>query len=167
MGTCILVAFLLFLSSVPVLVHGCPAGQWTASLDLTHAINDERESRGLPRLTVSNTLIDVAQKHVLNLEPYSPFTDLPCGMHSWKDNLACCYSGQNLGCSADKTKELTANWNVANGCHPVTFRGYEISYWTSAGGWNGAINGWLNSSGHKAVMLTEGSWANLKMIGKQ
>ena len=173
MSTCILAAFLLFLSTVRVaVVHGCPAAQEDESLLLTKAINDERESRGLPRLTVSNTLIDVAQKHVLNLEPYSPITDLPCGMHSWEANLpgddwshdACCYS--EIICAQPTKPRKSPRIGAAGGCDPVNFRGYEISYWTSqAGGWGGAIAGWLGSPGHKAVMLTEGSWANLKMVG--
>ena len=69
--------------------HACPSAEqpWAASLALTRAVNDERALRhNLPRLTVSRTLIDVAQKHVRNLEQF-PFADRPCGsMHSWFAN---------------------------------------------------------------------------------
>lgn len=158
--------FFLFSSQIDPAI-GCPLNGWSDSDRLTEAVNDARQENGLPRLTVSPTLVHVAQTHIRNLD-LGGLPSSPCNLHSWnppqsgESHSECCYTADHVEaeCMWAKPEELTEDWS--GDCQQVTFDGFEISY---GGSWEGAVNSWLSSQGHRAVMLTQGTWSGLNMIG--
>jgi len=126
-------------------------------VQLTKELNDFRASQGLPRIPVSAHLTKVARFHTSVGK--SNYEDRSCNMHSWGEDSQsperwspCCYTSDHAeaACMWNKPKELT----------PYKGNGYEIS----AGGYANnaaAIQGWFKSSGHRVVMLSEGSWSRI------
>ena len=117
-------------------------------------IMEYRKEKGLPSIPLSKSLTKVAQAHVKDLHQNRPNQNA-CNMHSWSSNgdwSSCCYTADHAKaqCMWDKPREMT-NYKG---------NGYEIAY--GAYGMNatasGALAGWINSSGHHAVMINQGIW---------
>lgn len=59
-------------------------------------------------------------------------------------------------------------WNKPKEIAGYEGSGFEIAYWSSAGGTaNEALDGWKKSSGHNAVIINSGIWKDMdwKAIG--
>lgn len=133
-------------------VTGCS----TEALQLITLLNDYRLENTLPAIPASPSLCLVGDLHVGDLVDNSPDAPANCNMHSWSDQgawSACCYTADHAQaqCMWGKPMELTT--------YPSN--GYENS--AKSGGTmtpSQALTQWKNSSGHNAVMLNEGIWAN-------
>jgi uncharacterized protein YkwD len=123
---------------------------------LVTLINDYRADNGLEPIPVTKSLTAVAQWHVWDLDEQHPH-DATCNLHSWSSEgtwSEVCYTSDHAQAAGmwNKPREITADAYDANG--------YEIAYWSSGGATaEGALNGWKGSSGHNAVILSEGIWA--------
>ena len=134
---------------------------------LYYLVNEYRESLGLPKLSLSKSLTQVARTHVADSNGYSPENQVDArgiqgNLHSWSGNgswTPVVYTSDHYYASLmwSKPRELTS----------YSGNGYEIS--AGSGGYNltpeYALSLWKNSSGHNAVMTTSGSWAMLKTMG--
>ena len=120
-------------------------------------LNDYRAENGLAPIPASSSLCVVGDFHVQDLANEAPHAAASCNLHSWSDAGAwsgCCYTSDHAAaqCMWDKPRELTA--------YPGN--GYENA--AGGGGSLGpaeALDLWKGSPGHNAVMLNEGTWANL------
>jgi uncharacterized protein YkwD len=130
----------------------------TEGMAVVAAINAARADNNLPAIPLSPSMCHVAHTHSQDLaDNYESFGS-NCNLHSWSDQGswgACCYTPDHAEaqCMWDKPDELTN----------YTGNGYEISFVTSAMGGGtaqDAVDAWLNSSGHSAVILNEGIWAD-------
>lgn len=130
--------------------------------ELARLINEYREELGLPLLKVSKSLTKVARYHVYDSNIHSP-SQGNCNLHSWSETgewTGGCYTPDHKNASLmwDKPKELT------NGTY--TGNGYEISYWHSAQATPAiALEAWKKSSGHHNVIIGDGFWSNLTVMG--
>lgn len=136
-------------------------------LQLYELIMQYRQSCGLRRIPLSPSLTYVAQVHARDVVTHDGQWPSGCNMHSWSDDgpwSRCDYypDHRNMNCMHNKPRELT----------PYKGNGYEISYgFTSSSSSNctpeGALKGWMSSSGHNAVILNHGIWAEYpwKAIG--
>lgn len=121
---------------------------------LVDAINAVRDGHGLSPVRASNSLCRVAQIHSEDLADHQPHQEPGCNLHSWSDQgdwTPCCYTDDHAqaGCMWMKPTELT----------DYTSTGYEIS----AAGYptaEAAVDGWMGSPGHRAVMLNESGWSD-------
>lgn len=127
---------------------------------LIQQIQQYRADHGLDPVPVSPALTKVADYHVadLNQEAYHKQRS-GCNLHSWSGNGpwdACCYSndGEHNECMWEKPQTLT-NYRG---------NGFEIAHGTvgKAATVASALNGWQNSSGHNAVLINQGQWADLE-----
>ena len=123
---------------------------------LYEKIMEYRASKGLGLIPLSGSLTIVAQTHVKDLKINNPTNNL-CNMHSWSSNgswSSCCYTSDHkqASCMWNKPKELTSYLGS----------GYEIAFGSSNAKITAedALNGWKNSSGHNAVIINQGIWAN-------
>jgi hypothetical protein len=109
-------------------------------LQLYNLINDYRVSNNLAPIPLSASLSLVANRHVVDLQE-----NVGTLTHDWSDATgpeAYWYAPQRL-----------------NTAYPGL--GYENAYWSSNGATaEGALVGWQNSSGHNAVILNQGMWAD-------
>ena len=135
----------------------------TEEKKLYDMIMEYRKEKGLPNIPLSNSLTFVAQTHVKDLQT-SGLVNSTCNMHSWSNNghwTSCCYTDDHAraSCMWHKPRELTSYKGY----------GYEISYGSYGASVNaeGALKGWKESSGHNAVIINQGIWAdnNWKAIG--
>lgn len=84
-----------------------------------------------------------------------------CSAHSWSDQpgkwTGCCYdlTKPDGNCMWIKPKEITGN----------SKRGYEIGSGGGKQSASSALNMWLGSAPHKAVIENTGMWANKKWTG--
>lgn len=134
---------------------------------LATLINDDRKQHGLTEIPLSDKLTAVALKHVNDLDTNQPH--IACGpagnLHSWSDQgnwagkagvgawKGCCYPDDhaNAACMWDKPKEIAGYAGI----------GYELVHGSSGTATaQGALNGWLASPAHRAVIRNEGIWAN-------
>ena len=134
---------------------------------LYYLVNEYRESLGLPKLSLSRSLTQVARTHVADSNAYSPENQVDArgiqgNLHSWSGNgswTPVVYTSDHYYASLmwSKPRELTA----------YSGNGYEISAGTSGYSMTPekALDLWKGSSGHNAVMTTSGSWAMLKTMG--
>ena len=123
-------------------------------LDLYHQITAYRATFGLAPLPLSRALTATASRHVVDQREnlWGAGLELAPGtnLHSWSD--APYYSDH---------RDPTVMWNApqrAGTDYPTA--GYEIS----AAGFptiEGALQGWINSPGHNAVLTNTGAWAGL------
>ena len=123
-------------------------------LELYEAINEYRVEEGLPEVPLSYSLTVVARTHVQDLIDHgSTVLAGACNLHSWSDQgpwTPCCYdSHAKASCMHNKPNELT-NYTSA---------GFEISV-SGASSATTALNAWKGSSGHRNVILNEGTWAS-------
>ena len=131
---------------------------------LAEIINEYRQSKGLRAVKLSPYLMEVAELHVQDLEMNNPAKD-DCNLHSWSKNrrwTSCCYrpNNDNEPCMWNKPREISLNKYRANG--------YEIAAWSSHTMTpEYALNLWIKSDGHHAVILNKGLWgaAHWKSMG--
>lgn len=134
-----------------------PAGCSADAVTLIELLNDYRAENALGPISASSSLCTVGDLHVQDLAAEAPHTVANCNLHSWSDAGAwsgCCYTPDHAAaqCMWDKPRELT----------DYPGNGYENA--AGGGGSLGpaeALELWKSSPGHNAVMLNEGTWANL------
>lgn len=125
---------------------------------LYYIINAYRESQGLQKLSFSKSLTIVARTHVSDSNTYTPEKQrdsrgMQGNLHSWSNHgswtpLVYTSDNQYAANMWSKPRELTS----------YTGNGYEISSWYSGNITpEDALDLWKNSSGHNAVMTTQGS----------
>ena len=133
---------------------------------LYYIINAYRESQGLQKLSFSKSLTIVARTHVSDSNTYTPENQrdsrgMQGNLHSWSNH------GSWTPMVYTSDHEYAANmWSKPRELTSYTGNGYEISSWS---GGNitpeDALDLWKNSSGHNAVMTTQGNWSDLKTMG--
>ena len=134
---------------------------------LYYLVNEYRESLGLPKLSLSRSLTQVARTHVADSNAYSPENQVDArgiqgNLHSWSGNgswTPVVYTSDHYYASLmwSKPRELTS----------YSGNGYEISAGTSGYSMTPekALDLWKGSSGHNAVIIGSGNWSMLKTMG--
>jgi len=125
--------------------------------ELMNIVNKHRvDNLKLEAIPINKDAWKVAITHNWDLSTNNP----SCSLHSWSDQpgkwTGCCYdlTKPDGNCMWIKPKEITGN----------TKRGYEISSSGKQSASN-ALNMWLGSAPHKAVIENTGMWANRKWSG--
>ena len=133
---------------------------------LYYIINAYRESQGLQKLSFSKSLTIVARTHVSDSNTYTPEKQrdsrgMQGNLHSWSNH------GSWTPVVYTSDHEYAANmWSKPRELTSYTGNGYEISSWNSGNITpEDALDLWKNSSGHNAVMTTQGNWSDLKTMG--
>ena len=133
---------------------------------LYYIINAYRESKGLQKLSFSKSLTIVARTHVSDSNTYTPENQrdsrgMKGNLHSWSNH------GSWTPVVYTSDHEYAANmWSKPRELTSYTGNGYEISSWYSGNITpEDALDLWKNSSGHNAVMTTQGNWSDLKTMG--
>lgn len=133
---------------------------------LYYIINAYRESQGLQKLSFSKSLTIVARTHVSDSNTYTPENQrdsrgMQGNLHSWSNH------GSWTPVVYTSDHEYAANmWSKPRELTSYTGNGYEISSWYSGNITpEDALDLWKNSSGHNAVMTTQGNWSDLKTMG--
>ena len=133
---------------------------------LYYIINAYRESQGLQKLSFSKSLTIVARTHVSDSNTYTPENQrdsrgMQGNLHSWSNH------GSWTPVVYTSDLEYAANmWSKPRELTSYTGNGYEISSWNSGNITpEDALDLWKNSSGHNAVMTTQGNWSDLKTMG--
>lgn len=133
---------------------------------LYYIINAYRESQGLQKLSFSKSLTIVARTHVSDSNTYTPENQrdsrgMQGNLHSWSNH------GSWTPVVYTSDHEYAANmWSKPRELTSYTGNGYEISSWYSGRITpEDALDLWKNSSGHNAVMTTQGNWSDLKTMG--
>ena len=133
---------------------------------LYYIINAYRESKGLQKLSFSKSLTIVARTHVSDSNTYMPENQrdsrgMQGNLHSWSNH------GSWTPVVYTSDHEYAANmWSKPRELTSYTGNGYEISSWYSGNITpEDALDLWKNSSGHNAVMTTQGNWSDLKTMG--
>lgn len=128
-----------------------------AELELIELTNAYRAENGLPAIPASPSLCIVGHTHAEDLAANAPHESASCNLHSWSDAgpwSGCCYTSDHAQaeCMWAKPSELT----------DYPGNGYENAAWSG-----GAITPtealelWKSSGGHNAVILNQGTWANI------
>ncbi|EGO65002.1 CAP domain-containing protein [Acetonema longum] len=129
---------------------------------LARLINQYRRDNGLGAIPVSRTLTRVARLHVRDLDQYQPqnATDsrgLPGNLHSWSDKgnwTSVIYTADHQYAAAmwNKPREISNQIYLGNG--------FEIAFGTQGhqATPESALAAWLDSPGHKAVIMESGDW---------
>jgi hypothetical protein len=122
--------------------------------NLRELIDQHRTRVGLQPVALSEELTQVALAHVRDLEEYYPAE--PCSLHSWSKSSrwrGCCYTQHqpDVECMVDKPRELTSYLG----------HGYEIAVerLSSPLTAEDAMQAWLESRPHRAVLESSGEWA--------
>jgi glutaredoxin len=128
-------------------------GPTSAERELYARVNAYRQEHGLRPVPLSKSLTYVAQAHVRDLDAHPP--EGSCNMHSWSSDgpwSACCYTPDHaaMRCMHRKPAELTH----------YTGSGYENAYRGPTTMPSSALRAWQRSSGHRALILNEGIWAD-------
>lgn len=133
---------------------------------LYYIINAYRENKGLQKLSFSKSLTIVARTHVSDSNTYTPEKQrdsrgMQGNLHSWSNH------GSWTPVVYTSDHEYAANmWSKPRELTSYTGNGYEISSWNSGNITpEDALDLWENSSGHNAVMTTQGNWSDLKTMG--
>ena len=133
---------------------------------LYYIINAYRESKGLQKLSFSKSLTIVARTHVSDSNTYTPEKQrdsrgMQGNLHSWSNH------GSWTPVVYTSDHEYADNmWSKPRELTSYTGNGYEISSWYSGNITpEYALDLWKNSSGHNAVMTTQGDWSDLKTMG--
>ena len=133
---------------------------------LYYIINAYRESKGLQKLSFSKSLTIVARTHVSDSNTYTPEKQrdsrgMQGNLHSWSNH------GSWTPVVYTSDHEYADNmWSKPRELTSYTGNGYEISSWYSGNITpEYALDLWKNSSGHNAVMTTQGNWSDLKTMG--
>lgn len=144
-------------SPLPSLAPGLPDGTPTAEeSQLLALLKNYRRSKGLPDVPTSRSMMIVAQAHAADLDAHPNDKAAGCNMHSWSSHgpwKAVCYTSDHAQAKLmwEKPQELGTGYPG---------NGYEIAF-----GMTGAkptpqeaLDGWISSPGHHAVMINEDSW---------
>lgn len=127
---------------------------------LMQQINEYRNSHGLPDVPVSPTLVTVAQHHVHDAIAHgSEIFAGECNLHSWSNHNPSLWTGM---CYTPDHAEASRMWSKPREISQGVFTGN--GYENAAAGYpnvTAALNGWIGSSGHNAVMLNEGIWSSI------
>ena len=137
---------------------------------LYYMINAYRESLGLPKLSFSKSLTEVARAHVRDSNTYTPENQVDSrgikgNLHSW--------SGNGIWTPVVYTSDHEYQdkmWSKPREITNYTGNGYEISSWSSGMiSPERALNLWKNSPGHNSIMTTQitgdADWSDLKTMG--
>lgn len=133
---------------------------------LYYMINAYRESLGLPKLSFSKSLTEVARAHVRDSNTYTPENQVDSrgvqgNLHSWSANG----SWTPVVYTSDHEYQ-DKMWSKPREITNYTGNGYEISSWSSGMiSPERALNLWKNSPGHNSIMTTQGSWSFIKTMG--
>lgn len=132
---------------------------------LYYKINAYRESLGLPKLSFSKSLTEVARAHVRDSNTYTPENQVDSrgirgNLHSWSGNgswTPVVYTSDHhyMYDMWSKPREIT---NYTGNGYEISASGRRISPET-------ALDLWKNSPGHNQVMSTQGMWSDLKTMG--
>lgn len=164
----ILILTIIVNTTTPIFQHSAekPTDIPPNDMELMNLLNKYRVSKGLPEVPVNNDAWKVASTHNFDLANnntgWSGSGQSGCSAHSWSNQpgkwTGCCYnlSSPNGQCMWVKPNEITGN----------KLKGYEIG---SSGQRNmspqSALNMWLGSAPHKAVIENTGIWSNMKWAG--
>ena len=137
---------------------------------LYYMINAYRESLGLPKLSFSKSLTEVARAHVRDSNTYTPENQVDSrgvqgNLHSWSANG----SWTPVVYTSDH-HYMYDMWSKPREITNYTGDGYEISSWSSGMiSPERALNLWKNSPGHNSIMTTQitgdADWSDLKTMG--
>lgn len=135
--------------------------------DLYLLLNAYREDMGLPKLSLSKSLTNVARTHVKDSNTYHPenqkdIRGMQANLHSWS------YNGHWRGVNYTPDHHYAElMWSKPSEITSYTGNGYEISVWTSASylSPSSALKSWQGSAGHNDVILGAGAWSDLKTVG--
>lgn len=137
---------------------------------LYYMINAYRESLGLPKLSFSKSLTEVARAHVRDSNTYTPENQVDSrgmqgNLHSWSANG----SWTPVVYTSDH-HYMYDMWSKPREITNYTGNGYEISSWSSGMiSPERALNLWKNSQGHNSIMTTQitgdADWSDLKTMG--
>lgn len=146
-----------------------PVGD-SAARRLAEYINEVRQDEGLAPVAISPSLTAVARAHVRDLMENRPDSGTDrvgrrCTMHSWSSAgrwTPVCFTTDNA--------YATGMWNKPREITRGAYRdiGVEIAYRMPEGvSAEAAMDGWLDSPAHEAVMLERGPWrsADWKAMG--
>lgn len=132
---------------------------------LYYMINAYRESLGLPKLSFSKSLTEVARAHVRDSNTYTPENQVDSrgikgNLHSWSANgswTPVVYTSDHhyMYDMWSKPREIT---NYTGNGYEISASGRRISPET-------ALDLWKDSPGHNQVMATQGMWSDLKTMG--
>lgn len=132
---------------------------------LYYMINAYRESLGLPKLSFSKSLTEVARAHVRDSNTYTPENQVDSrgikgNLHSWSANgswTPVVYTSDHhyMYDMWSKPREIT---NYTGNGYEISASGRRISPET-------ALDLWKDSPGHNQVMDTQGMWSDLKTMG--
>ena len=132
---------------------------------LYYMINAYRESLGLPKLSFSKSLTEVARAHVRDSNTYTPENQVDSrgikgNLHSW--------SGNGIWTPVVYTSDHEYQdkmWSKPREITNYTGNGYEISASGRRISPETALDLWKDSPGHNQVMSTQGMWSDLKTMG--
>ena len=137
---------------------------------LYYMINAYRESLGLPKLSFSKSLTEVARAHVRDSNTYTPENQVDSrgeqgNLHSWSGN-----GSWTRLVYTDDHHYGNGMWSKPREITNYTGNGYEISSWSSGMiSPERALNLWKNSPGHNSIMTTQITgdvdWSDLKTMG--
>ena len=133
---------------------------------LYYMINAYRESLGLPKLSFSKSLTEVARAHVRDSNTYTPENQVDSrgirgNLHSWSGN-----GSWTRLVYTDDHHYGNGMWSKPREITNYTGNGYEISSWSSGMiSPDRALNLWKDSPGHNSIMTTQGSWSFIKTMG--
>lgn len=133
---------------------------------LYYMINAYRESLGLPKLSFSKSLTEVARAHVRDSNTYTPENQVDSrgeqgNLHSWSGN-----GSWTRLVYTDDHHYGNGMWSKPREITNYTGNGYEISAkYSGMISPETALNLWKNSPGHNQVMSTQGMWSDLKTMG--
>lgn len=133
----------------------CCAEASSEELELYRLLNEYRVKNSLPKVPLSPSLTYVAQTHARDLSENPPKGK--CNMHSWSSSgkwSACCYTSDHAQaqCMWNKPRELTGYpGNGYENAYRVTSEYKKLSA-------RSAINSWIKSRDHNAVILNQGIW---------
>jgi len=117
-----------------------------------------RKSEGLDAIPLSAKLTQVAHVHAKDLAENHDPTQERCNLHSWSKKgswTSCCYTADH--------KQAACMWNKPREIAGYESKGYEISYYFSAGAdAEGGLEGWKRSTGHNQMIINEGIWKKIK-----
>ena len=137
---------------------------------LYYKINAYRESLGLPKLSFSKSLTEVARAHVRDSNTYTPENQVDSrgeqgNLHSWSGN-----GSWTRLVYTDDHHYGNGMWSKPREITNYTGNGYEISSRSSGMiSPERALNLWKNSPGHNSIMTTQITgdvdWSDLKTMG--
>lgn len=133
---------------------------------LYYMINAYRESLGLPKLSFSKSLTEVARAHVRDSNAYTPENQVDSrgmrgNLHSWSGN-----GSWTRLVYTDDHNYANGMWSKPREITNYTGNGYEISSkYSGMISPETAFGLWKDSSEHNEVMITSGMWSDLKTMG--